>query len=210
VTSEEFVEYNAMPRYVVSTTLATDEPGWTARVLRSLDEVAALEETEGGPAAVHGSAALGASLADAGLIDRYHLSVFPVLIGAGKRLFSEVDKDATKLELVEHEAYSNGIQKQVCQVVRQGCTPACSEVTTGRAGGSVPDGQDRTDYCVGDHGIDPVDQPVGAALGFVDLADQRTNHPNPTPSIAPSTMPSASVSTPRPATSKPMTTVVTR
>jgi hypothetical protein len=32
--------------------------------------------------------------------------------------FSEADKDATKLELVEYEAYSNGIQKQVYDVVR--------------------------------------------------------------------------------------------
>jgi dihydrofolate reductase len=117
-TMEEFAGYNAMPRYVVSTTLATDDPGWPATVLRSVDEVATLKQTDGGPIAVHGSATLGASLADAGLVDRYHLLVFPVLLGAGTRLFSEADKDATKLELVEHEAYSNGIQKQVYDVVR--------------------------------------------------------------------------------------------
>lgn len=117
-TMEEFAEYNAMPRYVVSTTLEADDPGWPATLLRSLDEVAALKETEGGPIAVHGSAGLGASLADANLVDRYHLLVFPVLLGAGKRLFSEADKEATKLELVEHEAYSNGIQKQVYNVIR--------------------------------------------------------------------------------------------
>lgn len=117
-TMEEFAEYNAMPRYVVSTTLTADDPVWPATMLRSLDEVAALKETEGGPIAIHGSATLGASLADAGLVDRYHLLVFPVLLGAGKRLFSEADKDLTKLELVEHEAYSNGIQKQVYEVVR--------------------------------------------------------------------------------------------
>ena len=66
---------------------------------------------------VHGSATLGASLADAGLVDRYHLLVFPLLLGAGKRLFSEADKDATKLKLVEHEVYGNGIQKQVFDVL---------------------------------------------------------------------------------------------
>jgi dihydrofolate reductase len=117
-TMEEFAEYNAMPRYVVSTTLATDDPGWPATVLRSLDEVAALKETEGGAIAVHGSATLGASLADAGLVDRYHLLVFPLLLGAGKRLFSETEKDTTKLKLVEYEAYPNGIQKQIFDVVR--------------------------------------------------------------------------------------------
>ena len=115
---EEFAEYNAMPKYVVSTTLEATDPGWPATILRSVDDVAALKETEGGPIAVHGSATLGASLADAGLVDRYHLLVFPVLLGAGRRLFSEADKDATKLHLVDHAVYSNGIQKQVFDVVR--------------------------------------------------------------------------------------------
>jgi dihydrofolate reductase len=87
-------------------------------ILRSLDEVAALKETEGGPIIVHGSAALNRSLSDAGLIDRYHLLVFPLLLGAGKRLFSDTDKDAQQLRLVEHEAYANGIQKNVFDVVR--------------------------------------------------------------------------------------------
>jgi dihydrofolate reductase len=117
-TMDEFAEYNAMPRYVVSTTLAADDPRWPATVLRSVDEVAVLKQSEGGPIAVHGSATLGASLADAGLVDRYHLLVFPVLLGAGRRLFSEADKDLTKLRLVEHEVYSNGIQKQVFDVLR--------------------------------------------------------------------------------------------
>jgi dihydrofolate reductase len=115
---DEFAEYNAMPKYVVSTTLEATDPGWPATILRSVDDVAALKETEGGPIAVHGSGALGASLADAGLVDRYHLLVFPLLLGAGTRLFSGADKDATKLRLVEHEVYSNGVQKQVLDVVR--------------------------------------------------------------------------------------------
>ena len=116
-TMEEVAEYNAMPRYVVSSTLEQDDARWPATILHSLDEVAALKETEGGPILVHGSAGLGASLADAGLVDRYHLLVFPVLLGAGKRLFSATDKPLTKLTLTEHEVYSNGIMKQVYDVV---------------------------------------------------------------------------------------------
>ena len=116
-TMEEFAEYNAMPRYVVSRTLQQDDARWPATILRSTADVAALKQTEGGPIAVHGSATLGKSLADAGLVDRYHLLVFPLLLGAGKRLFSEADKDTTKLTLLEHEVYSNGIQKQVFDVV---------------------------------------------------------------------------------------------
>jgi dihydrofolate reductase len=114
---EEFAVYNAMPRYVVSSSLEADDPGWPATILRSVDDVAELKETDGGPIAVHGSATLGASLADAGLVDRYHLLVFPVLLGAGRRLFSDADNDMTRLQLVEHEAYGNGIVKQVYDVV---------------------------------------------------------------------------------------------
>ncbi|MFH9742122.1 dihydrofolate reductase family protein [Streptomyces roseolus] len=117
----DFADYKEMPKYVVSTTLTDDDlvSDWgPTTILRTLDEVAALKETEGGPIIVHGSATLDRALADAGLIDRYHLLVFPVLLGAGKRLFSTADKDAQKLRLVEHETYSNGIQKQVFDVVR--------------------------------------------------------------------------------------------
>ena len=117
----EFGRYKTLPKYVVSTTLAADAlvPNWgETTILRSLAEVAALKETEGGPIIVHGSASLNRDLSDAGLIDRYHLLVFPLLLGAGKRLFSGTDKDAQKLKLVEYEAYPNGIQKQVFDVVR--------------------------------------------------------------------------------------------
>ncbi|MFD6100564.1 dihydrofolate reductase family protein [Nocardiopsis flavescens] len=116
--TEEFAGYNAMPRYVVSTTLAEQDGRWPATLLRSLDDVAALKETDGGPVIVNGSATLARGLADAGLVDRYHLLVFPLLLGAGARLFSDTDKDLTALRLVEHEAYSNGVQKQVFDVVR--------------------------------------------------------------------------------------------
>lgn len=117
-TMDEFALYNAMPRYVVSTTLQADDSRWPATILRSIDDVAALKATEGGPISVQGSAQLGQSLADAGLVDRYHLLVYPLLLGAGKRLFSESDKDTTKLTLVEHEVYGNGIQKQIFDVVK--------------------------------------------------------------------------------------------
>lgn len=92
---EDFADYKVMPKYVVSTTLTEDAlvSNWgETTILRSLDEVAALKETEGGPIIVHGSATLNHALSDAGLIDRYHLLVFPLLLGAGKRLFSATDK----------------------------------------------------------------------------------------------------------------------
>lgn len=119
--TEVFPQYNAMPKYVVSTTLKEEDlvENWgEITILRSLDEVAALKETDGGPISMHGSATLNRALSDAGLIDRYHLLVFPVLLGAGKRLFSETNKDKQALALVESAAYGNGIQKQVFDVVR--------------------------------------------------------------------------------------------
>ena len=116
--TEDFAGYNSMPRYVVSTTLEEEDPRWPATILRSIEDVAALKETEGGPIIVNASARLGQSLADAGLVDRYHLLVFPVLLGAGKRLFSESDKDKTMLDVVESETFGNGITKIVADVKR--------------------------------------------------------------------------------------------
>ncbi len=119
--TEDFAGYNAMPKYVVSTTLEEKDlvSNWgEISILRSLDDVAALKETDGGPIGIHGSATLNRNLSDAHLIDRYHLLVFPVLLGAGKRLFSDTDKDKQSLTLVESESYSNGIQKLVYDVTR--------------------------------------------------------------------------------------------
>ncbi|WP_210650938.1 dihydrofolate reductase family protein [Nocardioides sp. SYSU D00065] len=116
---EEFATYNAMPKYVVSTTLAGDTAPWGdghADVLRSLDDVAALKETEGGEIHVHGSPTLARGLARAGLVDRYHLLVFPLLLGTGKKLFGEGEK--TNLRLVEHAAYGNGVTLQCYEVAR--------------------------------------------------------------------------------------------
>jgi dihydrofolate reductase len=109
-----------MPKYIVSTILTDDDlvDNWgETTILRSLDEVAALKETEGGPIIIHGSATLARNLSDAGLIDRYHLLVFPVLLGAGKGMFSDTDKDKQRLELVESETYAYGIEKLVYDVV---------------------------------------------------------------------------------------------
>jgi dihydrofolate reductase len=102
-----------MPKYVVSTTLS--DPEWNnTSVLRSLDEVAELKQGDGDPLLVHGSATLAQNLAEAGLVDRYHLLVFPVTLGEGKRLFN--GREQGKLKLVEHEAYSNGVVKYVFDV----------------------------------------------------------------------------------------------
>ncbi len=117
---EEFGHYKSLPKYVVSTTLADENlvSDWgPTTLLRSLDEVAALKKTKGGPIIIHGSVTLNHALSDAGLIDRYNLLVFPLLLGAGEKFFSDTDKDTQKLKLVDSEVFSNGIQKNILDVI---------------------------------------------------------------------------------------------
>ena len=79
--------------------------------------VAEWSQGEGGPIIVHGSSKLAQSLAAAGLVDRYHLLVFPVVLGDGNRLWANQDQAKTRLRLAEHATYSNGVQLQVWDVV---------------------------------------------------------------------------------------------
>jgi dihydrofolate reductase len=86
-------------------------------VLRSTDDVRVLKDGDGGPILVHGSATLAQSLARADLVDRYHLLVFPLLLGSGKRLFATTDHKQ-KLQVIENQTYGNGITKAIYDVAR--------------------------------------------------------------------------------------------
>jgi dihydrofolate reductase len=117
--SEDHVAYKELPKFVVSSSLPDDAlvDGWgPTTILRSDEDVAALKQGDGGTIFIHGSAELGRRLADAGLIDRYNLLVFPVLLGAGKSLFSRSDRDKQVLRLRASEAYGNGVLKLVYDV----------------------------------------------------------------------------------------------
>lgn len=118
--SEDHAAYRELPKYVVSTTLPDDAlvEGWgPTTILRSAEDVAQLKKSEGGAIFIHGSAELARRLSDAGLINRYNLLVFPVLLGAGKSLFSSADKDKQALSLRASEAYPNGVVKLIYDVV---------------------------------------------------------------------------------------------
>jgi dihydrofolate reductase len=94
----EFADkFNSMPKYVLSTTI--EEPTWqNTTVLRDLDAVRELKESQEGTLAVHGSAQLVQSLLDADLVDELRLMVYPVVLGEGKRLFGPLgDKKVLKL-----------------------------------------------------------------------------------------------------------------
>lgn len=117
--SDDHADYKDLPKYVVSTTLSDDAlvEGWgPTTILRSTDDVIELKKSVGGAIFIHGSAELARRMSDARLIDRYHLLVFPVLLGAGKRLFSEADQDKHALSLRESAAYPNGVVKLIYDV----------------------------------------------------------------------------------------------
>ncbi|MFF3442897.1 dihydrofolate reductase family protein [Streptosporangium sp. NPDC002721] len=118
--SEDHAAYKELPKYVVSATLSDDAlvEGWgPTTILRSVDDIVQLKKSEGGAIFIHGSAELARRLSDAGLIDRYNLLVFPVLLGAGKSLFSREDRAKQTLTLRESAAYPNGIVKMIYDVV---------------------------------------------------------------------------------------------
>lgn len=118
--SADHAAYQDLPKYVVSTTLTDGDlyDGWgPTTILRSTGDVAALKQGDGGAVFIHGSAELARRLADADLIDRYNLLVFPVLLGAGKTLFSRDDRDKRQLRLRESDTYPNGVTKLIYDVV---------------------------------------------------------------------------------------------
>lgn len=82
---------NAMPKYVVSSTLR--EASWSNSTILSgelPDEVARLHREVDGVILVAGSAQLVQGLLEHDLVDELRLMVFPVVLGEGKRLFDGV------------------------------------------------------------------------------------------------------------------------
>jgi dihydrofolate reductase len=111
-------KFNSMPKYVVSSTL--EDPEWTnTTVLRGdvVDEVGELKERFDGDIVVHGSAQLAQTLIEHDLVDELRLMVYPVIVGAGKRLFDATS--ATKrLELAEARTVGDGIHILVYRPAR--------------------------------------------------------------------------------------------
>lgn len=97
---------NALPKHVVSRTLEAAHWRGTS-IVRDVGEVAALTARYRRELQVHGSPDLGHSLLQAGLVDELHLLTFPVVLGAGKRLFAGGEL-ASRFSLRTSQATSTG------------------------------------------------------------------------------------------------------
>jgi dihydrofolate reductase len=83
---------NSMPKYVVSSTLTAEDADWNNSTVIADDvpgRIAQLKEQVAGDILVAGSAQLVQSLARYALVDQYRLMLFPIVLGAGKRLFAD-------------------------------------------------------------------------------------------------------------------------
>jgi dihydrofolate reductase len=92
---------NARPKYVVTRTLSTvDWPGASIVEGDPAAGIRAVKEQPGDELQVHGSPTLVRFLLAEGLLDELRLITFPVIVGAGRRLFPESGPDAA-LALLE-------------------------------------------------------------------------------------------------------------
>ena len=109
---------NTMLKYVVSSTL--DEPKWNnTTVLKGdvLAEVSALKQRLDGDIVVPASFQLVHTLLDHDLVDELRLKIFPVVLGAGERLFGQTG-DTKPLRLLDAQTIEGGITYLTYQLVR--------------------------------------------------------------------------------------------
>lgn len=100
---------NSVEKYVVSRTIG--DPGWDhTTVLRGepADEIRTLKSQPGKDIVTTGSISLVHNLITAGLVDEYRLFVYPVVVGRGRRLFTDTTV-LPRLRLVEARAFRAGV-----------------------------------------------------------------------------------------------------
>jgi dihydrofolate reductase len=100
---------NSLPKYVVSSTI--EAPAWNNSTVLGgdvLSEVSKLKQALIGEIVVPGSFQLVHALVEHDLVDEMRLKVFPVVLGAGERLFGETS-DMKPLRLIDAQTVEGGI-----------------------------------------------------------------------------------------------------
>ena len=109
---------NSLPKYVVSSTL--EEAKWTnSTVLKGdvVKEVSKLKQELDGDIVVAGSIRLAHALLGHDLVDELRLMIFPVVLGAGERLFDET-KDKKPMRLVHAQTVGDNLALLTYELVR--------------------------------------------------------------------------------------------
>ena len=109
---------NSLPKYVVSSTL--EAPTWNnSTVLKGnpVAEVSKLKQELDGEIVVYASYQLGRTLIEHDMVDELRLVVFPVVLGAGERLFGETS-DSKPLRLLHIRTVGDGLARLTYEVVR--------------------------------------------------------------------------------------------
>ncbi len=109
VTGNPYIDaINQMPKHVATRTLGN--LGWNATPLGDdiTGELARLKAQPGRNLIKYGTSRLDATLLGAGLIDEIRLWIMPVVIGAGQRIFEDIDPAAAKLDLSDVHRFANG------------------------------------------------------------------------------------------------------
>jgi dihydrofolate reductase len=100
---------NGLPKYVVSSTL--EDPDWNnSTVLKGdvVKEISKLREELDGEIVVPGSFQLLRTLIEHDLVDELRMKIFPVVLGAGARLFGETS-DKKPMRLIDTQTLGDGI-----------------------------------------------------------------------------------------------------
>jgi len=102
---------NAMPKVVASTTLTDRDMIWNASLVQGPvgEAIARLKQLPGKHIIKYGTTDLDRTLIQHRLIDEIRFSIFPVVLGGGKRLFDGCDMRGVTLDLLESKTFANGI-----------------------------------------------------------------------------------------------------
>jgi dihydrofolate reductase len=117
-TGEWADKLNSMPKYVVSSTL--EEPKWSNATVLSGDvmaQISKLKQGSYGDILVYASYQLVRALLEHDLVDELRLVVFPVVLGAGERMFGETS-DKKALHLLNTQTLGEGLAFVTYEIVR--------------------------------------------------------------------------------------------